>query len=1019
MLYRLAFLFVIMTGFTGLVYQVTWHKYLSFYLGSHAMAASLVLAVFFLFLSLGYSVLGRNIHRIRIKNKLFVYGIIEALIGFYALLSPQIFHLLVAWLPAGGQDQAGDFMLGFVFTTLYIGIPTFLMGTTIPVLTQALSKSFDQSHATHAAVYGLNTLGAVFGALLAGFVLIDAWGLPLTLLNTGILNILIGLVTWLIWKARPLAFAGTAPEPVDRSAPVSNAGWVALLYAVSFASGFYVFSLENLMIRLAGLIIGSSGYTFAMIVAAFILGIALGSLWVGRRRIDSPRFFLWVQIALLASSVALYLLVPSLPELFARVRVVFAPSYINIPLYWSAVFVLFTAILLVPVALMGMNLPLIFNYLRSRGLFLSQTVGRIYAVNTLGSVLGSLVGGYLLFFVFNWDGVYRFNLILIALTLPFIALLTSGEKVRRARFAASAAAIVVVLLLPRWDDHAFLPSPALITRAPATATSLEPTLESLRDRATLEFVYHGPAAHIGVLDMDGSPQLHINGNPNTGAIDWELRAMNAMYPLSFVRNPKSVFVVGLGGGLSTSIFAEMPSVENVVVSEIAIGAIKALPYFDVQNDDFTTRPYYDKVRFVPADAIKVLRSSSEQFDIIVSEPNHPWVAGVENLFTVEFLTEVRERLTDGGVYCQWFPLFVSEPDTALTVLNTFRQVFPEVRVFSAGGGTLSILASERPLRADAEWLNQVNKQVGHRLEANDSDFADPLFVLATEALNDWSLTSIVEHYPATQTFEFPVVASAAFRAKFAGIGTNFTDRIADRLHSIAPESALGGDMLYEPLRDQLDEQFFDDAHDKLTRRGEIARASLPRLWYHRTTWFESEPDWPDENSRATLAYLTGLSDDFPSHLHELAKDPSAEPGLIEAGLIGEQALGTADARVPVSSGAVADSEPSDPTLPASMAAGRSTSATNSDSGPELRPAAALYHSYRQLIRAQVPANIGRVIAEVPAECDSRQCAELQRLILFTTLKGDKQGQQLLELNLDDDTARERVDALFRQLRASR
>ena len=295
MLYRLAYLFVLITGLTGLVYQVTWHQYLSFYLGSHAMAAALVLAVFFLFLSLGYAVLGRNIHRIPIKNKLFVYGIIEALIGFYALLSPPLFHLLVQFLPAGGQTQAGDFVLGFFFTTAYIGIPTFLMGTTIPVLTQALTRDYESSHGTHAAVYGLNTLGAVFGALLTGFVLIEAWGLPLTLLNTGLLNILIGFATWGIWKARPQAFAGIAPEPAPETDPdaaqaeqaESSRAWVLLLLAVSFASGFYVFSLENLMIRVAGLVIGSSNYTFSMIVAAFILGIALGSLWVGRRRVHA------------------------------------------------------------------------------------------------------------------------------------------------------------------------------------------------------------------------------------------------------------------------------------------------------------------------------------------------------------------------------------------------------------------------------------------------------------------------------------------------------------------------------------------------------------------------------------------------------------------------------------------------------------------------------------------------------------------------------------------------------------
>jgi spermidine synthase len=996
MVYRLAFLFVILTGFTGLVYQVTWHKYLSFYLGSHAMAAAQVLAVFFLFLSLGYSFLGRNIHRIPLRNKLFLYGIIEALIGFYAVLSPEIFHWLVALLPPGGQSPTSDFLLGFLFTTLYIGIPTFLMGTTIPVLTQALSRDFETAHGTHAAVYGLNTLGAVFGALLTGFVLIEIWGLPLTLLNTGILNIAIGLATWLMWKARPDDFAGVAPDhgPSSNTAAASGdaplrAGWVALLYAVSFASGFYVFSLENLMIRLAGLFIGSSGYTFAMIVAAFILGIALGSLWVGRRKITGPRFFLWVQVALLLSSVLLYLLVPVLPEWFARIRVIFAPSYINIPLYWTAVFTVFAAILLVPVALMGMNLPLIFNYLRSRGLFLSQTVGRIYGINTLGSVLGSLVGGYLLFFVLDWSGVFRFNLALIALTLPFILLLSGIRRV--VPLAASALAFIAVLLLPPWDDKAFLPSASLITRAASTATSLEPTLDELRRSAELLFVYHGPAAHIGVLEMDGEPQLHINGNPNTGRGDWELRAMNALYPLSFVKDPERVFVVGLGGGLSASIFAEHPSIERVLVSEIAIGAIKALPWFDVQNADFTTQPYYDKVEFVAADAIKVLRSSNERFDVIVSEPNHPWVAGVENLFSVEFLTEVRDRLSDDGVYCQWFPLFVTEPDTVLTILNTFRQVFPDVRAFSTGGGTLSILASRQPLEPDLAHIRGVIDQYRHRLEPRESVFVDPELVLATEVLNDWMLTQIVHEYPATHTFEFPVVASASFRAKFAGVGSSFRDSVVERLHSVAPEIELESRMLYEQLRPELEKDFFNRARRVLSARGDTAVVSLPRLWYQHTTWFGEQPDWPEAEDRAMLAYVSGLDDAFPAHLLESDEeiDPVALPGAEDT-----------DSATPETTGISS--------VPA-MA-----SADNEDLA--LNAAMRLYAVYRELIRAQVPARLDRVVAAVPPECDDRRCAELQRAIVFTALQGNAQARALNELDLRDDESVSEIRELFRQLR---
>jgi len=996
MLYRLAFGFVFITGLTGLVYQVTWHQYLSFYLGSHAMAAALVLAVFFLFLSLGYALFGRNIHRIPIRNKLFVYGIIEALIGFYALLSPPLFYLLIEWLPAGGQSQAGDFALGFVFTTAFIGIPTFLMGTTIPVLTQALARDYESSHGTHAAVYGLNTLGAVFGALLTGFVLIEDWGLPLTLLNTGLLNILIGFATWGIWKARPQAFAGIAPETAQETGtahakaaqPPASRGWVWLLLAVSFASGFYVFSLENLMIRVAGLVIGSSGYTFAMIVAAFILGIALGSLWVGRRRVRGPGFFLGVQVALLISSVVLYLLVPLLPEWFARVRVLFASTYMNIPFYWTAVFSLFALILLVPVALMGMNLPLIFNFLRSRGLFLSQTVGRIYAVNTLGSVLGCLIGGYLLFYWLTWDGVFRFNLVMIALTLPFIVAIAGYG--RRLAITAALLPLLVVFALPRWDDHAFLPAAANISGIAARDTRLEPSLQRLRAGATLDFTYHGPSAHIGVVSRSGAPSLHINGNPNTGEEDWELRAMNAIYPLAFVQNPKNAFVVGLGGGLSASIFAEMPSIDRVLVAEIAIGAIKALPFFDIQNADFTTQPYFEKAEFVAADAIKVLRSTDETFDIIVSEPNHPWVAGVENLFSVEFLTLVRDRLDQDGVYCQWFPLFVAEPGVVLTVLNTFREVFPEVRAFSTGGGTLSILASKQPIQANEPHIREVLGRLEHRLAARDSAFVDPYFLLTTEVLNNWALDQALGDFDATQTFEFPVVASNSFRAKFAGVSSTLTGAVMNRLHRL-PGQAPESKMLLEQARDRLQGEDLDRIQAQLAMRGEIARLILPRLWYQRNTWFEGEPDWPAAAQREVLAYISGLSDSFPENLgQKLTSKTTTQLAALNEGR-DESTLGNAPA---TGTSPLADAE----------------------SSTRLTIANTLFETYRQLVRAHVPARLDRVIAEVPAECDNSRCSSLQRAIVYTAMPDREAAQDLNELDLDAVENRARINALFGQLR---
>ena len=459
--------------------------------------------------------------------------------------------------------------------------------------------------------------------------------------------------------------------------------------------------------------------------------------------------------------------------------------------------------------------------------------------------------------------------------------------------------------------------------------------------------------------------------------------MNAIYPLSFVPEARNAFVVGLGGGLSTSIFAEMPAMERVLVSEIAIGAIKALPYFDEQNADFTTQPYYDKAEFVAADAIKVLRSTEERFDIIVSEPNHPWVAGVENLFTVEFLTLVRDRLSDDGVYCQWFPLFVSEPGIVLTILNTFEQVFPHVRAFSNGGGTLSIVASRKPLQVDLEHIEDTLNQLDHRLAPRESDFTDPHFLLATEVLSEWALATVVEDFPATHTFEFPVVSASASRARFAGVGSNMTNDIMDRLHRLPPAQDPEGRMLLEKPGAELQAEDLDRIQQKIARRGEIARLILPRLWYQRSTRFETEPDWPPENQRRLLGYVSGLSNEFPAHLRQQ-----------------DAAIGASDATAddPISAdGNATEPRPASPA--AGIVAGRAqaqpeTTAPATGAGP-------IQHLPPTHPRPRSgPAGPGDT-RSARKNCDDIHCARLQRAIVHTALQDRDQAEELNELDLNE------------------
>lgn len=868
MLRMIAYILTLITGFTGLVYQVTWHKYLSFFLGSHALATSIVLSVFFLFLSLGYITLGRNAYRIPIKNKLFLYGIIEFLIGAYVLISPELFHILSNSIPVLSGSLSQDILYGFIFASLFIGFPTFLMGSTIPVLTLAMSNTFEKSHQAHATVYGLNTMGAVGGALATGFIFIESLGMPLTLLMTSFVNIGVGFITWLISKKDGVSFSGVdispASEQTDK-AKVSNQ-WHYLLLTISALSGFYVFSLENLIIRISALSIGSNNYTYSIIVSAFIFGIALGSLLIRNISFNKKLTFFWIQSALVTSLIILYLIIPEWPELFGRIRVLFQNLEINIPAYWTMVVSAFVIILAVPTALMGMNLPLLFNYLRAREVSASQTVGNIYSINTLGSVFGSIVGGYLLLAYTDWDTAFLINISLVIASLPLILWLSGTNK--QQTMLGSAAIIImtsVVFYLPTWNINNFIPRPTNMSLPQLTSDYGEYT-ESVRSQVTVEESFYGPSTHAAVVSTPTNRGLYINANPNTGTGDYTVRAMNAVYPLSLVPKPEKVFVVGLGGGLSSSLFAKTESVESVIVSEISSSVVETLPFFDKQNENFTEQDYFSKVQIHAVDAIKLLRTHQSQYDIIVSEPNHPWVAGVENLFSKEFLTEVKNNLSDHGVYAQWFPLFGSNTSIVLTMLNTIADTFENVHVFSSSPGTLTLIASKKPIQVDKKQIEQINQLLPEQLKTDLPFTKDPYFILGTQVLTDAAVRSLVKNFDSIQTLEYPRISYMAYRSKFIGQKITLKDDILPRLDLMAAQGS-NSQFLYQQLAGIVANDYFTETAKALNLNPEY-QTLTPQFWFINQQ--QRDSSWPlhDEKIINEYAYLTGASSDIPSHLPE-------------------------------------------------------------------------------------------------------------------------------------------------------
>ncbi|MGH0028395.1 MAG: fused MFS/spermidine synthase [Myxococcota bacterium] len=700
MLRLVALFLTVVTGFSGLVYEVSWQKYLATLLGSHSEATASVLGIFLAGLSLGYALFGRLTRRLtrraaaqgRAPRLFLTYGVVEGGIGVYAFCFPWLFEAVRA-LSLSVPHGAGG--LGFAFDVVLVALlllpPTVLMGGTIPLLTQALSRDLEDATRFHALVYATNTLGAFAGALTGSFVLIPNLGLSGTMLWMSGLNLFAGVLFALFERG-----GAAVPGEDEVSGTAPRVEGLRLYATVGLLCGFALMVLQNVFIRLAGPALGSSEYTFATVVAVFVVCIAIGSFVVSALSRIPRLALLWNQLALVAYLGLLYLHLEEMPVWALVLRSWFGNTTADFLPYQLSVFAGF-ALLIGPGAILsGAVLPLLFHHLRRQVGDLGAVAGTLYSWNTVGSLLGALIGGYALLSLVDLHHVYRLAVAALAAGAALLALPLLSRTAAAATGGGLAVAVLELALLPGWNpayvswglfrgrDHKDLP----LASARAQARHMIENPQS-------PVVFHDddPTATVVVVqtgeDETKSRSLITNGKPDGDTLgDYATMALAALVPALMVDEPEQAFVVGFGTGITVGEFAEMPSIRRVRVAEISPGVVDAAPLFDFANHGVTTHP---KVEIVASDAYRTLMQSDERYDVIASEPSNPWVTGVEMLFSREFLEAARSRLTPQGVYVQWYHQYETDEEAVALVLRTYASVFDRVAVWYALGPDLLIL----------------------------------------------------------------------------------------------------------------------------------------------------------------------------------------------------------------------------------------------------------------------------------------------------------------------------------------
>jgi spermidine synthase len=699
-LYALVFL----TGAAGLIYQVVWQQYLARILGSEHAATAIVLAVFLGGLAAGYLMSGALSRRM--PNALACYAALEGIIGLWALAFPTLFRFVDSLTSA--WSFASPYLLilqGSFSAAILLGPPTLCMGGTVPLLTRALSESLEAATCVHARVYAINTLGAFVGTLAAGFVLIPVFGLPDTLRNAAILNL--AAAGFFGLRARVSVQKQARSETVaDKTARRYPA---AILYGVAFLSGAYVMTLENVLIRTTDLAVGPSNASFSLIVGVFVLCIGMGSLVVGAGKRLSANALIWNQVWLSVGLLALFTTLDKWPYAAHIVRVTFQSNPAG---FWSHKFALlgaFTLLLALPIGLAGATLPIAFHELRRDLNRVGWSSGILFFWNLIGAVAGSLVGGWLLYI---WIGNAPIFLLATGLAAGSAALAAAGRE-SRLIFPAAAPLLLAILLLvfrPFYQSERFaIGTFRIATPNPETWHGPRAYYARLFSRLPVKAYRDGPGATVAVVDNESSAPapshpgdpppldraIYVNGKSDSStASDREtLRLLAHLGPM-FSQNQERALLIGLGTGVSAGELALWPQFRQIVVAELLPEVADMLPFFSDATHTVQNDPRLD-IRL--GDAFRVLRRSSEKWDVILSEPPNLWVRGISQLFSRDFYAIAKSRLNTGGVFVQWLEGFTINEEIAHRVAATLRSEFENVAVFRGTTGDFLFVATSRPL----------------------------------------------------------------------------------------------------------------------------------------------------------------------------------------------------------------------------------------------------------------------------------------------------------------------------------
>ncbi|MGH8494422.1 MAG: hypothetical protein ACRERR_15145 [Moraxellaceae bacterium] len=676
-----------LSGFSGLIYESIWSHYLKLFLGHAAYAQTLVLAIFMGGMAAGAWLAGRFMSRL--ANPLFVYVIVELLIGVFGMLFHGVFTRTTAFmldsvLPGMDSSLAIE-LVRWSFAALLILPQTLLLGATFPLVSVGLLRLFPAmpGHSI-SMLYFSNSLGAVAGVLISGFVLVGHIGLPGTMMTAALTNFLLALAVFIVLKR--MAVEVTVPATsAEQASPLLRP-----LLMVALITGLSSFIYEIGWIRMLVLVLGASTHAFELMLSAFILGLALGGLWV-RRRIDSfvnPLKTLAI-VQLMMGLLALGTVV-SYNHMFDFMQFILSALQRNEQAYlwFNLSSHLIALLVMLPVTFMaGMTLPLI-TYVLFRSGAGESSIGKVYAFNTLGAIIGVAIAAQLLL---PYAGL-KMTIMAGAVLDIFLAYYLFWRERASSRFFVAAIIVSVAAL--------FMVGIGVRFDAGRMASGVFRHGQIQANEA----IFHrdGRTATVDVTRHEsGSYAIITNGKPDaavmmdqkkTPSSDEPTMALIGALPLLAKPNAVTAAVIGMGSGISANILLSSPNIESMDLIEIESAMVEGARFFG----EHSQRVFNDHRSHIHIDDAKSYFSAHDKkYDVIVSEPSNPWVSGVSNLFTDEFYLRIKHHLNDDGVLIQWFQLYETNPKLIGSILRALSNNFVDYKIYAANDTDAVLIATKQ------------------------------------------------------------------------------------------------------------------------------------------------------------------------------------------------------------------------------------------------------------------------------------------------------------------------------------